>query len=282
MTYTGNTPDSSGITIGVQDPLTCFHLFIPYSFYDDLLAQTNLYAEQQRAIHNDTSMWNPITLDKLMAFIGLTIAMGIVSLLSLNNYWYTDPILSHSWFRSIMSRDRFRQVLYYVHIVDNTQALPRSDLHYDRLWKVRPLTEVLQSTCGELYNTHPQVSIDESIIGTKCRLSFIQYLPAKPTKWGIKVWVYSDAVTGYIHSFAVYTGKDPGVPLSSSGLAYDVVMNLLKDKFYKGYSVYIDNFYTSHKLFLDLHAKGVTATATVRTNRKHFPSDLSASGPKPP
>ena len=71
------------------------------------------------------------------------------------------------------------------------------------------------------------------MIGTKCRLSFIQYLPAKPTKWGIKVWVCADA----------------------DGLAYDVVMRLLQTKFNKGYSVFVDNFYTSPNLFLHLFKK---------------------------
>ena len=30
----------------------------------------------------------------------------------------------------------------------------------------------------------------------------------KPTKWGMKLWVVSDAVTGYTYDFEVYTGKN--------------------------------------------------------------------------
>ena len=72
-------------------------------------------------------------------------------------------------------------------------------------------------------NPGQQLSIDESMIGTKCCLSFIQYLPAKPTKWEIKVWVWSDAVTGCILSFSIYTGKDPNVSISPNGFAYNVM-----------------------------------------------------------
>ena len=115
-----------------------------------------------------------------------------------------------------------------------------------------------------------QLSIDESMIGTKCCLSFIQYLPAKPTKWKIKVWVCSDAATGYILRFSIYTGKDPNVSISLNGFAYDV--KLFENKFNKGYSVFVDNFYTSLNLFLDLFNKVVSGTGTVRTNRKNFPS----------
>ena len=83
-----------------------------------------------------------------------------------------------------MSRNRW--ILRYIHVVDNTSAPTRTDPNYDRLWKVRPLIDLLQHTCGEMCNPGQQLSIDESMIGTKCRLSFIQYLPAKPTKWGIR------------------------------------------------------------------------------------------------
>ena len=40
-----------------------------------------------------------------MAFIGLNIAMGIVQLPALRNYWSTNAILAHPLFRTIMSRD---------------------------------------------------------------------------------------------------------------------------------------------------------------------------------
>ena len=138
------------------------------------------------------------------------------------------------------------------------------------------------ATCGEMYNPGQQLSIDESMIGTKCRSSFIQYLPAKPTKWGIKVWVFSDAATGYILSFSIYTGNDPNMSISPNGLADDVVMRLLKNKFNKGYSVFVDNFYISPNLFLDLFNKGVSGTGSVRTNRKNFPSELREAWDKKP
>ena len=220
----------------------------------------NLYADQQRLANNNTSRWNPITLNELKAFIGVTFAMGIISVPAINDYWSTDPIMSHSWFRAVMPRNCYRQILRYIHVVDNISAPACTDPNYDRLWKARPLIDLLQHTCAEMYNPGQQLLIDESMIGTKCRLSFIQYLPAKPTKWGIKVWLCSDAATGYILSFSIYTGKDPNVSISPNGLSYDVVMRLLKNKFNKGYSVFVDNFYTSPNLFLDLFNKCVCGT----------------------
>ena len=51
------------------------------------------------------------------------------------------------------------------------------------------------------YNTHGELTIDVAIIKFKGRLGFKQYIKNKPTKWGIKVFVLSDATTGYVKRF---------------------------------------------------------------------------------
>ena len=210
----------------------------------------------------------------MMAFIGINIAMGIISLPQVRDYWSCDPILNHKWFSTIMSRNRFLEILRYFHIVDNTTAQSRSDPNYNRLWKIQPIISILQKTSRDLYSPHEQLSIDESMIGTKCRLSFIQYIKAKPIKWGIKVWICSDSRNGYICAFEVYTGKDPAKPLHANGLAHGVVVSLLDEFFGKGYTLYTNNFYTSPLLCEDLLQKGIYSCGTVRINKKQFPKAL--------
>lgn len=52
--------------------------------------------------------------------------------------------------------------------------------------------------------------------------------------------------------FSIYTGKS-GVP-SRHGLPHDVVMSLVCPGFLgSGYHIYMDNFYSSPKLFMDLN-----------------------------
>ena len=275
LKFSGDLPNPKGIAIGVTDPLACFHLFLPHEVYDDILYQTNLYATQEKAKKGDTKPWTPITKPELMAFIGMNIAMGIVSLPTLKQYWSTDQILGHPWFRNVMCRDRFMEILRYFHIVDNTSAPSRSDPDYNKLWKIQPLITVLQQTCYQMYSPHIQLSIDESMIGTKCRHSFLQYIKNKPVKWGVKVWVCSDSVNGYICSFKIYTGKDSTGSPHSNGLGYAVVTSLVEKYENKGYVVYTDNFYTSPQLCKDLLTKGFYSTGTIRTNRKNFPVMLT-------
>jgi len=197
-TFVGNLPGPKGEAVGVRSQLECFQFFLSSEVYDEILTQSNLYADQQRISKNDTSPWSPITKEELIAFVGIILAMGVVQLPSADDYWSIDPILAHPWFRSVFTRFRFRQILRYLHVADNSKALQRSDPSYDKLWKVRYLVDVLSTRCLELHNP-PQISVDESMIGTKCRLSFIQYLPKKPVKWGIKVWVCADVVNGYMY-----------------------------------------------------------------------------------
>ena len=46
------------------------------------------------------------------------------------------------------------------------------------------------------------------MISFKGRLSWIQYMPKKPTKWDMKAWVLVDASNGYVYNWILYTGKD--------------------------------------------------------------------------
>ena len=105
--------------------------------FDEILVQTNLYATQQRLLKNITRPFTPVTKQELMAFIGLNLAMDIVKLPELRSYWATNPIIGHPWFHSVMSRDRFTEILRYFHIVDNTSAPSHSDPNYNNIWKIQ-------------------------------------------------------------------------------------------------------------------------------------------------
>ena len=60
----------------------------------------------------------------------------------------------------------------------------------------------------EAYTPNQELSVDEATIGFKGRLSFIQYLPKKPTKWGMKAYVLADSSSGYVYNWRLYTGSE--------------------------------------------------------------------------
>jgi hypothetical protein len=166
-----------------------------------------------------------------------------------------------------MPRDRFTQIWRYLHL-QNNEDQPQQP---DKLWKVRWFLSFLNQKFKELYTPYGNVTIDESMVKFKGRLGFRQYLPAKPIKWGIKVWTMAESETGYMYSFQVYTGKENQ---QEKGLSHRVVMDLCSPMFGTNLSVYMDNFYTGTDLFKDLHIRGILACGTVRANRKGLPKDL--------
>ena len=58
------------------------------------------------------------------------------------------------------------------------------------------------------------------------------------------VWVNSEAKTGYVLCFQVYTGANSKTT-REKGLGYRVVMDLIEHYKMKGHCLFIDNFYTS-------------------------------------
>lgn len=94
------------------------------------------------------------------------------------------------------------------------------------------------------------------MIAYKCRLSFKQYLPAKPTKFGIKVWERASPRNGYCHEFQIYTRKvEGGIP--EEGLGARVVKDLTRKITLKGDHIYMDKFFSSPKLFRDLYVEDI-------------------------
>ena len=77
------------------------------------------------------------------------------------------------------------------------------------------------------------------MIKFKGRLSFRQYLPAKPTKWGVKLWNMADSDTGYMHHFQIYTGKEDA---QEKGSSYRVVMDLCSNILGKTFEFILTTF----------------------------------------
>ena len=103
-----------------------------------------------------------------------------------------------------------------------------------------------------------------------------QYMPNKHhARFGIKVWCVCDATSGYTCTFEVYKGAAEPEDVHGEGVTHNLVMRLLQqaDVLYRGHHIGMDNFFSSPKLFMELFAKGMAATGTVRKNGKGPPVD---------
>ena len=143
----------------------------------------------------------------MKAFLGFSILMGIDHLPSVDDYWSKDPLLHYAPIADRIPRWHFREISRYLHFVDNDHLAQRGDPAHDRLGKVRPLIDHLSSKFETLYEPSKNVAVDEAMIKFQGCSSLKQYMPQKPIKRGIKVWVLGDSSNGYFSRLDIYTGR---------------------------------------------------------------------------
>ena len=119
-------------------------------------------------------------------------------------------------------------------------------------------------------------SIDEGMIAFKRRLSLKQYLPAKLTKFGIKVWERASPKNSHVHEFQIYTGRVAGGK-PEEGLGSRVIKDLSRKLEGKNHVVYMDNFFSSPELFQQMLPKQIYCCGTVHLNRRGMPEAIKAA-----
>ena len=108
-----------------------------------------------------------------------------------------------------MKRDRFSLHMRFLHLNDNSNYRRKGEPGHDPLYKLRPFLTPLVANFQSAYTLHHELSIDENMNGFKGHLGFIQYMPKKPTKLGMKAFVLSDAH----YNWHLYTGTSDNKPM---------------------------------------------------------------------
>ena len=255
-----------------DSPLECFRLFLTDEILNQIITETNRYYAQQNAAKPSPLPWYDLTVEELLAFFAIVLAMGLIKLPEIELYWRRNSIFEMHWFSSVLTANRFKQILRYLHLNNNESDLPCDDPNRDKLFKLGKLQSILSQNFFEMNAPQRELSIDEQMIGTKARISFIQYMPKKPKKFGIKIWALCDSISGYCLQFQIYTGKSADAV--EHGLAYRLVFDLLQKYLNKNYCVYFDNFYSSFKLMDDLDSNKTYACGTLRKGRAQLPVEF--------
>ena len=253
-------------------PLQYFQEIFGDKTFEYLAEQTNLYAEQNPP--GDSYKWTPTCAEEMKLLIGMLLTMGIHRLPAVSDYWSTNPILGVQCISKCMSLLRFKALMRCLHLNDNSKAPRPGEDGFDKLYKIRPLFDIVQHNSLSKYKPHQENSVDEAMVLFKGRSGFKQYMPNKPVKRGYKIWMRADATNGYCCYFDVYTGATPGA--SEFGLGASVVKNMVQSLYGKGYYVFYDNFFSSVALAKELLDNKVYTIGTTRVNRRNWPDCLKA------
>ena len=122
--------------------------------------------------------------------------------------------------------------------------------------------------------------IDEVIARFKGQTRMKSYIKTKKHKWGIKIWKSCDSTTGYMWAFIIYTGADGKEVASNQSVPYalgEKVVMQFAELLPSGYPwiFYLDNFFTTVRLLVDLKKLGIYATGTVNIWSHMYPQQLA-------
>ena len=247
-----------------KSPIEYFLEFFSNELIQEITEQTRLYAVQ----NNKTNF--QISNNEMKQFLGVIMLMGIVQMPDFKMYWADGS--RFPFIADLFSKTRFYEILSNFHFNDNKNAiLDRNNPNYDRLFKIRPVLESIRSKCRSI-DPEEKYFIDDQIIPFKARNTITQYLPTKPHKWGVKVFVRC-GVSGITYDFSFYKGKDPEIeaniiPHALKFQAAKFVWKLLDGlPDHQNFKIYFDNYFNSLELQAAILRRGIHSIGTIRANR---------------
>lgn len=206
---------------------------------------TNIYINSIKTTYQRERDAKPTTLVEMIAFVGLLLVIGAnrSGRQNLKDFWDNSIGTGFELVYLTMSINRFRFLLRSLRF-DNIRDRPQRQ-EIDKLAVIRYFIEKMRNHCLEYYTPSEHMT-DEQLVLFRGRCGFIMYLPNKPAKFGIKIFMVVDTKCPYIYNFEVYCGKQPEGPFRVSNKVADVTNRLLEPLINMGCNVTMDNWFTSY------------------------------------
>lgn len=240
-----------------------FFLFFNDFIFSEIIKYTNIEAK------NYIEDWKPVDLIEMRAFFGLLMTAGHLKQNNTNyiTLWskkYGSPI-----FRATMSLCRFKFLLRFIRFDDKTTRSVRRTT--DKLAPIRDIFEECNKMWSKYYIPGSFLTVDEQMVGWRGRCPFMQFMPKKPDKYGIKINWICDAKTAYPLGAIPYLGKEGNVR-AAAGLGQRIVLKLCQPYFGTNRHVTYDNYFGSYELSKTLLKNKLTSLATIKKNKTFVPA----------
>ena len=265
----------------VQTEVEAFYLFITQRMIDDIVTNTNKYIHKKRTEVNysrDRDCKDTTNVE-IKALLGALYLISIKKGGHTNCYelWNSDGT-GMILLRGLFSYKRFRFLLRALRFDNLDTRNARKQI--DKLAPIRDFHQEFVNNCIAHYNVTEFVTIDEMLHPFRGRCGFVQYIPDKPAKYGIKIYALCDAQTFYTLNFEVYCGKQIPGPYLKSNKPDDVVKRLVKPIEKTNRNLTTDNYYSSYPLAEYLLGKGLTFLGTMKRIREKFLLNFKQARPE--
>jgi len=144
-----------------------FHLFLGRSLFDAILKWTN------KELTNKGK--ETITIEKLLAYVGLEIAMSLVQIGSIKQYWETKCFSGHGDFRDTMSRNDFQDIRGAIQF-HPSDCFDAATIEKDPLYHSRTILNHFQKQCASVAVPCGTSALDENSIRTSARTKAKHYM----------------------------------------------------------------------------------------------------------
>lgn len=209
-------------------------------------------------------------MDELHAFFGLLIIAGHMKSCNENYRVFWHPFYGSKIFKATMGLTRFEQLLRFIRFDDKSTRSARRKT--DKLCPIRTIWEKVTNNFKKYYIPSKNLTIDEQLMPCRCRCSFIQFMPKKPDKYGIKIFWICDSATAYPLQGLVYTGKNG--ENRTVDLAKTVVETLSESFHNTNRTITTDNYFTSFPLAQSLLSNGLKLVGTLKKNKTCVPVEF--------
>jgi len=169
-------------------------------FFDDELL--NLIADESRRYASEKHVDFQVNPNELRVLLGILLLSGYHPLPSRRMYWSLDSDLHVPLVANAMSRNRFDELLRYLHFKNN-QNLDKND----KFSKVRPVIDHLNEKFIQAFPMDTKLDLDEAMIQYFGRHGCKQCIRNKPIRFGFKAWCLNSC-SGYLLVFDVYQGAN--------------------------------------------------------------------------
>ena len=167
--------------------------------------------------------------------------------------WSTEYCTKIPYVMNAMTLDSFHQMRRFIHLVNTSSLRRKGHPKWHPLQKVQPMIDIARERLQAGWTLGKRICVDESMIKHMGKhISFVQHMPKKPTRHGLKVWALCDSVTGYLCNFEVCTGQGN----VKDGTPKEVIHRLIGEAGLAGAIgriLHTDNFCTSREVMLHVY-----------------------------